>query len=96
MQRFLVPTMFLVLIAGGPALAVASAPTAPGAPVLVVAGDAERIVRHAGGRTLGPSAAAFGTLASSPDGDFLRRLHDGGAWLVLDGRIIAAICGANP
>jgi len=89
-------------IAGGFALFAACLPSAfalapkPGAPVAVIAspwapdGDALRIVAAADGRVMG--AARDGDIAIAMPGgaDFVSRLYQSGAALVLDATVLAA------
>ncbi len=58
---------------------------------------AEREIRvaAAGGRLVGLEDAAFGALAASASPDFIERLRAEGAWLVIDGRPLAAFCGTD-
>jgi len=93
--------LVLSLAAGvlvGPALALATA-TAPapeaGGVLLVVApaAQARALVARAGGAEVAPVSAPFAILATSGDADFAARLRRAGAWLVLDGRAIARLCG---
>jgi hypothetical protein len=66
----------------------------PGQPVLVVAppwsGGAAEIVERASGREIYPTRAPLAVMAVFDDPS---QLETAGAWLVLDGRRVAAICG---
>ncbi len=93
MRRLSIPVMIALAVFGGPAATVAARPAAAGFPVLVIAADPEAVVARAGGTPVAPISAPLGTLAAAGDPDFIQRLRDGGAWLVLDGRVLAAICG---
>ncbi len=70
----------------------------PGGIVLVVAppwattGGAAGIVSAAGGREIGPMRAPFAVLATLDD---LPAARQHGAWLLLDGRVLARICGVD-
>lgn len=82
----------------GPAIVVASAPVRPDGPLLVISGwgdRAERIVDTAGGQVYGPVRASLGILATSSNPAFADNLRAAGAWAVLDGSRIAALCGAD-
>ncbi len=81
-----------------PLAALPAAPDAPG-PVLAAAPpwiDLAQAVEDAGGRAIGPALAPFAVLAASPRPGFPDRLRASGAWLTLDGRRIARLCGALP
>lgn len=93
MQRVLVPAMFALAVLAGPAVALVARPPADGGPFLVIAAHPDATIVRAGGTRLSPLGAPLGALAASGDPGFARRLREGGAWLVLDGRVLAAICG---
>lgn len=95
MQRFLVPAFFATSLVVAPAITLVGHAPASGGPVLVIAAHADAIIRRAGGRQVGLAAAPLGSLAASSDPEFPRRLRQGGAWLVLDGSVLASICGAS-
>lgn len=80
-----------------PVLAVVAAPLPAEGPRLVLYPpwvDGVDIVKRAGGDPVGPSQAPMGVLAFAPDSDaFDQRLRSAGAWAVLDGAAIAALCG---
>jgi hypothetical protein len=95
MQRFLLPAMIALTVLGGPAVALIARAPEEGGPVLVVAANPDASIRGAGGRPFGPGRAPLGSLATSNDPEFAQRLRESGAWLVLDGRILSAICGAG-
>ena len=86
----------LAVIAGPVALAMGAEPDV-GAPVLVVAPPwgppPESIVHAAGGAVMSPEQNTISTLAVSEDADFLEKLRQSGAIILLDGRRLAAICG---
>ncbi|MAM60228.1 hypothetical protein [Maritimibacter sp. UBA3975] len=82
----------------GPFVVVASAPGRSEGPVLVISNwgeDAEAIVAEQGGEIIGPRRAMFGVFASSDDRGFSARLRQQGAWAVIDGALIAALCRTN-
>ena len=86
----------LVALAAGPVIVLASAPPRGDAPFLVVSGwgsEAEARVLEAGGRIVGPMRAPLGVFATSDDPGFARALRAAGAWAVIDGGRIAALCG---
>ena len=95
MRRYSTPIMIFLAVVAGPAVTLAARPVEPGQPLLVIAADPGAVVARAGGAPVSPVSAPIGTLAAAPDPDFARRLKDGGAWLVLDGRVLAAICGVS-
>ncbi|MGR3714430.1 MAG: hypothetical protein ACU0A6_15070 [Shimia sp.] len=81
-----------------PILAVATAPIKSGAPVIVVAGpwtNLVGIVESSGGRVIGMTRSFLGILGHSEDPDFEEKLRYNGAWLVLDGQVVAALCGVR-
>lgn len=82
----------------GPLIVFASAPAPAGGPLLVLTGHGAgiaQIVARAGGHVYGPVRAPLGVLAYSDDPAFADNLRAAGAWAVLDGRRIAALCGAD-
>lgn len=92
---FLSPVFALVT---GPLVMLAAPPVAGDGPLLVVSGwgaGAERRIGAAGGRVVGPLRAPLGVLATSDNPAFADNLRAAGAWAVLDGRRIAALCGAD-
>lgn len=87
--------VFALLI--GPAIVFASAPVSEGGPLLVISGwgaRAEAVVAAADGWIYGPVRAPLGVLAFSDNPAFADQLRAAGAWAVLDGSRIAALCGA--
>lgn len=87
----------IVALSGPAALLALPEAHAPGAPVLAVAppwADLPAIAEEAGGRPIGPFAAPFAMLAVGSDPSFPARLRAAGAWLALDGRRVAQLCGA--
>ncbi|MEC7300656.1 MAG: hypothetical protein VXW43_18510, partial [Pseudomonadota bacterium] len=69
-------------------------------PVLVLTppwGDALQVVADAGGRPVGPGQSWLGLLATPETADltadFPAALRASGAWAVLNGRVVAALCG---
>ncbi len=92
--------LFLIVATGlaGPVLALASAHPVGGDVMLVVAApwtDRDALILSAGGAPVGPRSAPLGSLAVSDDGDFAAALMARGAWMVLDGRLLASICGVE-
>lgn len=87
--------MFCVL--AGPVLALMSSPPVSGQPVLVITAPwgstAEELIALAGGVPVGPVSAPIAIMATSDEVAFVMRLKQAGAWLVLDGQRLAAICG---
>lgn len=96
-HRFVLALFIALSALAGPLLAVAGTAPSAGGVVLVVgpAGSAARdaIVRLAGGTPVGPAQAPLAGFATSDASGFVDRLHDAGAWLVLDGDRLARICG---
>lgn len=81
-----------------PLITLGAASPDPGSIVLVISGwgDASRArVEHAGGALFGPIDAPFGVFAFSDDPDFAANLRAAGAWAIVDGKKLAAICGAQ-
>jgi hypothetical protein len=83
----------------GPSAALLGLVAPPGGdgPVIAVAPpwtDLDAIVEAAGGRPVGPVAAPAAVTAAGPDESFSARLTAAGAWLALDGRRVAQLCGA--
>lgn len=81
-----------------PIMIVASAGPFSGGPVLVVSpwGEATQAnISQAGGRLIGPQSAPLGAFATSDDPDFPQRLKASGAWAVINGARLAAICGVE-
>ncbi|MEJ6394936.1 hypothetical protein V8J82_16850 [Gymnodinialimonas sp. 2305UL16-5] len=80
-------------------VSVLTMPAQAGEVVLVIAppwsetGGAAEIVAALSGRFVGPVEAPFGVLAVLDAPDLAREY---GAWLVLDGRLVAQICGLRP
>ncbi len=91
--------MQLLAVVLTPVVLVMSSPPQQGEPVLVLAPvggqGLDKIIANAGGEVLGPEQAPLATLAYSSDPDFINQLHLSGAWLVLNGSRIAAICGVS-
>lgn len=88
----------LVSLVIGPLIVFASSPADGNGPLLVVSGwghDGLRLVAEAGGQIYGPVRAPLGVLAFSADPAFADTLRAAGAWAVLDGSKIAALCGAE-
>lgn len=97
MKNLFPVAMGIICALVGPALALVSSPAVPGEPVLVLTlpwnGSAEGLIEQSGGFALGPISVPLATLAMPEAPDFIQKLKSGGAWLVLDGRRLAAICG---
>ncbi len=96
MQVPLTAAMIAGSLLAGPVLALVSAPPAGDGIVLVLAppwADRGTIIEASGGAPVGLADAPLGTLAASPAPDFAEKLRARGAWLVIDGRPLAAICG---
>ncbi|WP_276717823.1 hypothetical protein [Pseudooceanicola nitratireducens] len=91
------------LVLAGPLLPLLAAPPVRGVgdgPVLVLTppwGDALQVVADAGGRPVGPGQSWLGLLATPETADltadFPAALRASGAWAVLNGRVVAALCG---
>lgn len=91
-------SMFTLAILGGPIGAIAAAPPRPDAPILVVVApwtDLGALVAAAGGVLIGPRIAPLGSLTSATHPDYITALGDQGAWLILDGALLANLCGVN-
>ncbi|WP_375174156.1 hypothetical protein [Pseudooceanicola sp.] len=84
------------LVLAGPVLPLVSARGSAGDLLLVVVPpwrDAQDVIAAAGGRPVGPVRGILGHLAMSGGADFHARLGSAGAWLVLDGAAVSALCG---
>lgn len=83
----------------GPLIALGTAtPQADADLLLIVASDPASVARQAGGRPIGPWQAPIGALVAAGSEDaagFAARLSAAGAWIVLDGAAVAAICGVK-
>ena len=90
---------FLAVVLSGPLFALAGARPDPTSVLLVVVSPAGPgavdVIRAAGGVPIGPNRAPLASLAAPAAPDFALRLRDAGAWLVLDGQRLAAICGVS-
>lgn len=105
MPVLVVATCLFLAAAAGPLVALSAAaarPPAPGGVMLVVAPERTRaaLLAAAGARPVGPADAPLASLAvqAGPVADpgLPRRLRSAGAWLVLDGTVLARLCGASP
>lgn len=89
-------TLLILVGLAGPAMALFLAAPDPDAPMIVVAApghDLVALVAKSGGSVVGPESAAMAVFAASYDPDFVRRARENGAWLVVGGAALAAICG---
>lgn len=102
-KRLTPPTLLLVMtiavtLLAMPVALVLSGRPQPGEIALVIAppwasaGGAAGVVAAAGGREIGPVRAPFAVLAVLDAPEAAMRL---GAWIVLDGRIMALVCGVS-
>ncbi|MEM9552435.1 MAG: hypothetical protein AAGA05_14745 [Pseudomonadota bacterium] len=89
--------MLISAVCAPPALAILAAPLPEDGPRLVLYPpwvDGADLVQQAGGDSIGPYRAPMGVLAFASDSEaFDRRLRAAGAWAVIDGTIIANLCG---
>lgn len=98
MVPFLYCLLAVVSLSAGPVIAVFSVPPAGGELVLVITPDSTqraRIVAAADGRLVGPEEALLGSFAVSESPDFAERLKTSGAWIVVNGRHVARLCGVE-
>lgn len=79
------------LTLAAPVGAIAMAPPPQGGVLLVIGPEADRIVKNAGGRRIGPMSAPWGVLARGDDG-FTDRVLAAGAWRVTGATWMAALC----
>ncbi|MCC1493706.1 hypothetical protein [Cognatishimia sp. F0-27] len=94
-------TAFAILIGltlcAPPILGLAGMSPPTGAPRLVLFPpweDGAALVEKAGGSPVGPEQAPMGILAFAADGAaFDRRLREIGAWAIVDGTVLARLCG---
>jgi len=92
----LLTVLFIGLI--GPILALATAKPQAGEILLVVGPDPvflQAAVVNAGGRLIGPELARFGMLVIAESEQFTSEILKQGAWIILDGRRLAHICGVE-
>lgn len=96
-MALLVATVLITLSAMPMALLATTRPEPGGVALVIVPpwapGGASGVVAAAGGREIGPMRAPFAVLAVF-NGHDMGMSH--GAWAILDGRLIAAICGVEP
>ncbi|WP_424932467.1 hypothetical protein [Amaricoccus macauensis] len=96
-NALLIGAMLAGGVLAGPILAVSQSAPMPGEVVVVAvppwAPSPEDLVARAGGHMVGPERTAVAALAVSEDPAFPDTLRGLGAWLVLDGRSLANICG---
>lgn len=91
-------TTLLVAFLAMPVALATGARAEPGQIALVIAppwaieGGAAAVAAAAGGREVGPMRAPFAVLAVLEAPDMALRY---GAWLVLDGRFVAQVCGVD-
>lgn len=85
------------LLLTGAFVSLASLPRGTSDLVLVISSpwvDGVDLVEQAGGRPIGPQSNALATLAAGDDADsFIKRVGQAGAWAILDGAALAALCG---
>jgi len=85
----------LVLV---PVLTLAMTPVDPAGPVVVVTAPSANpvhIIEASGGSVIGLENAPMGTLGFSAVPGFEEKLKANGAWAVLDGRVLAGLCGVE-
>jgi hypothetical protein len=91
-------TLASLIALSGPVLALLSAQPGDG-PLMVLAWpwtDPVGLVSRAGGWIVGPDVTTIAVFAWSDAPEFAARLHEAGALLVRDGRLLAQICGVSP
>ena len=97
MSRTVLTLLLVFSLIAPPALALIGAPASSTGPRLVLFApwqDGVALVRLAGGAPVGPTVAPMGILAYAPDApDFDTRLREAGALAVMDGSVLARICG---
>ena len=89
-------TAVAATLAAGPVLAALAAPPPADGPLLAVVApwrDAAEVARAAGAAPVG-LAAPMALLVTGEGADLPARLRAAGAWAVLDGAALAALCGA--
>lgn len=95
-RAYLAWTLGLSMALVGPFLSLLTLPAGADGMLLVVTPpwrDALAVIGDAGGRPIGPEASVLGQFATSDTPDFPDRLRAAGAWVVLDGEAISALCG---
>lgn len=98
MPANLLPLLALLgTLAVTPLAAVLSAPVGEGPVLLIVPpwADADALLAASGGHAVGPTRAPFALLATYPSPAAARAASGYGAWAVLGGEALAAICGAS-
>ncbi len=98
MRSFLFGFVAFVTVGLSPLLALAAQQgVGIGVPVLVIAnpwyGTADEVISRAGLVEISPERAPLGALTMLDDPDDASRLRKNGAWFVIDGELIAQICG---
>lgn len=86
----------LGLALSGPFLPLFALPGGTGGMLLVVTPpwtNSLTVIQDAGGRPIGPERSLLGRLATSDTQDFADRLRSAGAWMILDGQAVSALCG---
>jgi hypothetical protein len=91
--------LILSCFCGPPALGLLGVPVATDSPRLVVFApwqDGVALVQQAGGQPVGPLRAPMGILAYAPDTPgFDTRLRQQGAWAIVNGDVLAQLCGLD-
>lgn len=100
MSRLAPVAALSAMFLSGPVLAIAGAAPSPGSILLVVTPpglSVAVVAARAGARPVDPFDAFMGGLVAAEEGraspDLAAALREAGAWLVLDGSRLAAICG---
>jgi len=78
-----------------PILSLSGAALTVGAPVIVIAADARKVVRDARGDQIGWLHTQMSSLSYSTDEGYFKALFDAGAWAVVDARALSKFCGAG-
>ncbi|MEM9797617.1 MAG: hypothetical protein AAF919_14085 [Pseudomonadota bacterium] len=102
MNRVLPVLLIALSFAVGPLIAVAAAPQGDDPVRLVLLPpwmDRDEMLRQSGAWQVGPFAAPFAVLATTDQASrpmaIDQRLRTAGAWTVLDGSFLAALCGVT-
>ncbi|GFE49738.1 hypothetical protein So717_14910 [Roseobacter cerasinus] len=96
-MRVIVVTVSILLASlAGPLLALATAEPVEGEIMLVIGPSASlqpEVIEASGARLVGPQVAPFGALVQPAEATRPDALLHSGAWLVVDGRYLAILCG---
>ncbi|MGR3793995.1 hypothetical protein [Vannielia sp. SX4] len=95
--KITLPLAFLTSLAVTPLAMVLATPPGDGPALVIVPpwDDADALLARAGGRPIGPRRAPFAVLARFPSPAAAHEARTHGAWAVLGGGALAALCGVS-